>query len=106
MFEESTPKYVVTEECDKQIVRANEQKYFVALRTSLESPEAVRLPSPGVHDGHVYQEEPVTKPTNPKDKSRRLWWIVGLSVFGVIVVLAIVLDVVLGTRPHSGNSSS
>ena len=108
MNAENTPKYVIIEEAEKQVMEPENHKYFVMVRSSLESPEAARC-SPGHDyspDPHSHHESrPATLLEAHERRNRQTCLIVGFSLLGAFVVLAVVLGVVLGLNHHSKHSS-
>lgn len=108
MNAESTPKYVIIEEAEKHVMEAENHKYFLMVRSSLESPEAARIsighdcsPDPYPH----LDLRPATLLEAQKRRNRQTCMIVGFSLLGAFVVLAVVLGAVLGLNHHSKHSS-
>lgn len=108
MNAESTPKYVIIEEAEKHVMEAENHKYFVMVRSSLELPEAAHIST-----GHDYSPDPyphldlrpATLLEAQKRRNRQTCVIVGFSLLGAFVVLAVVLGAVLGLNHHSKHSS-
>lgn len=68
---------------------------FVALQTLLEAPELEQSSSSNSASETITETQSVIK----KNKRRKIYWLVGLLIFGCCIVLGAILAVIFGPRP-------
>lgn len=81
---------------------AHKTNEFVALQTLLETPEIQATVSASSNTSETLVE---SQSTIKRNKRRTVYWIVGLTTFASLIVLAAILGVILGPRRVSQHSA-
>ncbi|CAD0012650.1 unnamed protein product [Aureobasidium pullulans] len=81
---------------------AHKTNEFIALQTLLETPEIQATVSASSNTSENLVE---SQSTIKRNKRRTVYWIVGLTTFASLIVLAAILGVILGPRRVSQHSA-
>jgi len=81
---------------------AHKTNEFIALQTLLETPEIQATASASSNTSETLVE---SQSTIKRNKRRTVYWIVGLTTFASLIVLAAILGVILGPRRVSQHSA-